>query len=612
MKFRMIFLGAEQDPDGGTVPELDADIPVDESSLRCYEYSGTHMVRRDQLANGRVRRTPVANFRARIVSDIIRDDGAQQQREFGVEAELGGSRQVFALPAAEFGRMGWVLERLGPRAIIYPGQQQHVRAAMQSLSGAIHQEHIYAHLGWRRHGSQWVYLHAGGALGVGGPVNGLQVQPPAALQHYQLRVPANHGQLTTAVRASLQILLAAPDRISFPLLASVYRAALGASRFSLFLSGPSGVFKTAFAALAQQHFGAAMDASGLPANFASTANALERLAYAAKDALLVVDDFAPAGGVGDGLLESVTERLFRGVGNAQARSRLGGDGRLQTQQAPRGLVLGTGEAVPPGQSIRARLLIVEMDAGAVRRTALNAGQSAGREGLLAAAMGAFVVWLAGTYEAMQNRLQQRVQVLRSQGHGMAGHARTPAAMAELRAGWEIFLDFAEEKGAIGGLERAELEERAKQALVELAGRQAKYQTAGDPAVRFTGLLKAALATGQAYVADRQGKAPTEAAGWGWQRTGSGHGWKPRGRCIGWVVNGDLYLEPSASYQVVQEIAGTESLAVSEAALRRRLWEQGLLASRDTARQVLLVRRILAGAARKVLHLRASHVLARSA
>ena len=76
MKFRMIFLGAEQDPDGGTVPELDADIPVDESSLRCYEYSGTHMVRRDQLANGRVRRTPVANFRARIVSDIIRDDGA--------------------------------------------------------------------------------------------------------------------------------------------------------------------------------------------------------------------------------------------------------------------------------------------------------------------------------------------------------------------------------------------------------------------------------------------------------------------------------------------------------------------------------------------------------
>jgi len=90
------------------------------------------------------------------------------------------------------------------------------------------------------------------------------------------------------VSASLQLLSAAPDRISFPLLAGVYRAALGAVPFSLFLSGNSGVFKTALAALAQQHFGAAMDGSGLPANFASTANALEGLAFAAKDALLVV------------------------------------------------------------------------------------------------------------------------------------------------------------------------------------------------------------------------------------------------------------------------------------------------------------------------------------
>jgi len=106
MKFRMIFLGAEQDPDGGTVPELDADIPVDESSLRCYEYSGTHMVRRDQLANGRVRRTPVANFRARIVSDNHPRRWRPTATRIWCGSRIGGSRQVFALPAAEFGRMG--------------------------------------------------------------------------------------------------------------------------------------------------------------------------------------------------------------------------------------------------------------------------------------------------------------------------------------------------------------------------------------------------------------------------------------------------------------------------------------------------------------------------
>jgi hypothetical protein len=72
--------------------------------------------------------------------------------------------------------------------------------------------------------------------------------------------------------------------------------AFGEVDFSLFFTGRSGTFKTALPALCQQHFGAEMDARRLPGNFASTANALEELAFLAKDALLVVDDFVPTGG----------------------------------------------------------------------------------------------------------------------------------------------------------------------------------------------------------------------------------------------------------------------------------------------------------------------------
>jgi hypothetical protein len=95
----------------------------------------------------------VANFTARIVRDLILDDGAEQRCEFAVEAELPGGKQGFVVSAAEFGRMGWVLKQLGPHAIIYPGQQQHARAAIQWLSGSIRQERIFAHLGWRKHES---------------------------------------------------------------------------------------------------------------------------------------------------------------------------------------------------------------------------------------------------------------------------------------------------------------------------------------------------------------------------------------------------------------------------------------------------------------------------
>jgi hypothetical protein len=53
--------------------------------------------------------------------------------------------------------MDWVLKHLGPQAIIYPGQQQHARAAIQWLSGPIRQERILSHLGWSKQGPDCVY-----------------------------------------------------------------------------------------------------------------------------------------------------------------------------------------------------------------------------------------------------------------------------------------------------------------------------------------------------------------------------------------------------------------------------------------------------------------------
>ena len=135
------------------------------------------MVRR----NGAGSLVPLTNFLARIVSDLVIDDGADPQRLFGLEAELGGHKIAFTIPATEFARMGWVLGKLGPEAIVYPGQTQHARAAVQALSHGIRREQVYVHTGWRKLGGQWVYLHAGGAIGATGPAAGVQVQLPEQL-----------------------------------------------------------------------------------------------------------------------------------------------------------------------------------------------------------------------------------------------------------------------------------------------------------------------------------------------------------------------------------------------------------------------------------------------
>lgn len=99
---------------------------------------------------------------------------------------------------------------------------------------------------------------------------------PPALKDFQIETLVDHETLIRSVRASLGFLGVALERITVPLLAAVYRAPFGGADFGVFLTGPMGTFKTALAALCQQHFGAAMDAHGLPGHFASTANALER------------------------------------------------------------------------------------------------------------------------------------------------------------------------------------------------------------------------------------------------------------------------------------------------------------------------------------------------
>ena len=77
-------------------------------------------------------------------------------------------------------------------------------------------------------------------------------------------------------------------------------------------------------------------------------------------------------------------------------------------------MLATGEEVPQGESIRARLLIIEVNAADVKHRRLSDCQWAGQEGRFAESMGAFVSWIAGRYEEVQHHRQGRLQ----RGYGL--------------------------------------------------------------------------------------------------------------------------------------------------------------------------------------------------
>jgi Domain of unknown function (DUF3854) len=557
-------------------------------------------------------RIQLTNYQAAITANIRLDDGVETRCEFEIEAELMGRRFQFAVTASEFASMDWPIQRMGATAITFPNQRDYARTAIQSRSMAAEERHIFAHTGWRNLDGHWTFLHAGAAIRETGGAAGVNVRLLGQLSRYELRLSKNPQTLTSAVKASLKLIDLAPPAISFPLLAATYRAVFGEADFAVHLVGETGAFKSELAALYQQHFGAAMNRLHLPGSWSSTGNALESLAFLAKDVLAVIDDFAPQGNSADvARYHAAADRVFRAAGNQAGRSRLDSSARLREPKPPRALILSTGEDIPRGQSVRARLLILELSRGSINAARLSECQKDAHEGAYAETMGGFVQWLAGRHKEAREAFDHKVFEYRTTSLCNFVHARTPDIVANLQAGFELYLEFSVSCGALNTVERDRFVNRCWDAMREAAAAQAKHHAATEPTARFLTLVRASLTSGAAHLQERTGGKPRSSpASCGWRDDDFGSS-RPLGDCIGWLDGDQLYLEPTAAYRVAQKMARDteEPLAISEQVLRKRLCDRNLLASVEKKRGTLTVRRSIGGTSKDVLHLWRTALLA---
>jgi hypothetical protein len=563
-----------------------------------------------------VKRIKLANFAARIVGQTVLDDGAEQQRELNVVLEQFGRPPVaIDVPVERFSPLDFIVERAGPQCVIQAGsgKRDHLRCAVQELSGYdIKTDVVYRHTGFREINGRWCYLHADGAIGPDGVVAGLKVQLDGNAAYYRLPPPPTGPDLARCVRASLGTLdRLAPDEIMFPLKATEYRAPLGSADYSLWLAGHTGEGKSELLALSQQHFGAEMRRLKLPGNWSSTDNALEGMAFTVKDALFTVDDFCPAGAKHDhDRMHRVADRLIRAQGNRSGRQRMRADGSLRPPKPPRGLVAATGEDVPRGHSLAARLGIVEVRRGAVNFSRLSECQRDAEGGLYAGAMAGYVRWIAANYAAIQGSLEAERVGLRDQFLKQFPHNRTPDVIANLLLGLRCFLRFAEEVGAIDPEERERLWSRGRSAIRIVGERQTEYQRGADPVARFGETVRSIISSGRGHIAGPDGRVPALPPSpefWGWEgrefRSGADQtatDYRGRGHKIGWVANDGLYLDPDSTYAALVELARDQGapFPLTQHVLFRRVKESRLLLRTEKDRTTYPV--TLEGSRRPVL------------
>lgn len=514
---------------------------------------------------------PLCNFTAWVVEDLTIDDGERTERSLTLEGELddGSPLPRVTIPIADFASLKWLIPSWGPRVIVepLPFAAERLRAAIQHASGAAAAARAYSHTGWATVDGQRAYLSATGGIGARGQI-AARVQLPMGLECYALPAPGAVDP-AEAARASLRFLALAPLSVTAPLLAAVALAPLlpmlplGAT---IWVYGASGVYKTSLLAEAMRHFGADFSALNLPAAWADSENALEAKAYFAKDALLAVDDYAPAlTGAEASVYAARASRFLRAVGNHSGRGRLNPDLTARRTFRPRGLAASTGEVLPTGsESLIARVFVVEVKQGAVDLDALTDSQRL-TGALYSHAFAGYVRWIAERWDALADDLTLRFADKR----GMVGqdreivHGRSADVYLALALALATYGDFC---AAVGALTRDEMERQRLAwlgALAATARAQRAYIASERPTLRFAALLRSLLHAGRVRL---------EGAG-GARALGGG-----LGEPVGWVDQDYAYLDPQAAYAAVARYAkeADARFALSADALWRMMDADGWL------------------------------------
>jgi hypothetical protein len=288
--------------------------------------------------------------------------------------------------------------------------------------------------------------------------------------------------------------------------------------FTTWVVGPSGHFKSEYAALALAHYGDFTRLT-LPATFVATGNALERLCHALQDALLVVDDFFPAGDRRQHeAMNQTVSRLLRGIGNQAGRQRMRHDTSMRSDLPPRCLVLATGERLPQGHSTNARVFLVTIAAmaEAARQTWAQKLSDAQRQRHhLPLAMAGYLQWLAQHWQRWTREIPARFHTLRDAAYQAESHTREPSQVAYLQLAWDLFTAYAVDAGAIDQAERESILTATLKTLGTAASEHAQTLAEEKTVSRFLALITDGFASKQIYLRTPEDREPLLPTHWGW-------------------------------------------------------------------------------------------------
>ena len=556
----------------------------------------------------------LCNFSSVIFEERTVTDGINSKIYFLIEAALcdGSSLPSICVPSDKFDSLRWISE-YGSLAMVYPIKQvKHLLPlAIRVISGVVPKKTVVSHTGWTEstNGLGHTYLTNGSAIGtdMDAAVYEVSIEDPR-LSKISINPAGDHEALVQSVQSCLALAQMNPSKVILPLLGATYLAPLQGMvplDLSVFLYGATGSFKSQLTMLCQSHYGREFH-DNLPGNWTSTENALEIMAFVAKDALFVIDDFAylrnDKSSFGYKDLEKKAERIFRGQGNTAGRQRMF-QNALARSFFSRAMIMTSGETLPRGDSLLARLFVVQLNKGDIDSNELTEMQQYAKDGIFENAMAGYIKWLATNYDSLKDFIPAQFEKMRAQfGELRAIHSRTPDNTAKLFIGLGMFMYYAKSISAITDAEASMFMDHAKAVFLELGYNQNQVFYFDDAVDFFFDQVIEAMTDGAGhfnFINPNEFHSFERKEFIGWSNVNGD--WQKNGFCMGWINGNNLYLLPATSYEIAHNKTKSKGFNLeTKGRLWKRLHERGIVMSSDPDR--IGTRKFVNGIHHRVLHL----------
>jgi hypothetical protein len=512
----------------------------------------------------------LCNFSATIVEEriVYGANQTEHQYEYVIQGRTTDGEQLSEVVISEnkYKDMKWANESWGAKVTIEPGKERHLGNAIKQLSKGYKRIVKYQQFGWTKINGVYHYIHAGNLIPPKVDCSTtIVVELKRPMNEFELHPCATKEEGKAAIRAALHLINVAKPQTTIPLMAMVFRSVTGEFMpvtHSIHVVGASGNYKSSVAALMQSFFGLKFRCNHLPANWRSTGNILELLASEAKDAVLVIDEFKPTGTKSHQAdLYDKAETVFRGSANGSGRQRMSKGLTLQHTYVAKCGIISTGEEMPPGESLRARMLIIEVHAGDVNVQVLTEMQNCAAKGVLSQAMYGFIEYLADNADTIADRMNEQKETLRSRFTCMLdSHPRLPEIMADEYMGMNMFLDYALDSGAISKEEYDDYLKLTESSLLSTVAYQKEATEIEKDTDKFLRYLSAVVTSKTWAVADINSK-------------------KSPPRTVGYRDdNGNIFFQMTVAYAAANEMAhkNEDNINLSSQVLKKRLIEEGRL------------------------------------